>query len=451
MGVFAYYNKSMFETIVALATPPMKSALAVIRLSGDNCFEIVSKCFSKDLKNIDVRTTLVGDIHDEEVTVDKVVLIAYVGPKSFTGENAIEIICHGSMLIVGEIISLLLKHGAREAKRGEFSERSFLHQKMDLIQAEAINDLINAETHEAKQLSMFALEGTVSKLIIPLKHSLMDLISNIEVTIDYPEYTDIEEVNKEAVIKYVDDNLSSIDDLISGGEKGKIISKGLKVALVGKPNVGKSSLLNSLLQEDKAIVTEIAGTTRDVVEGDINIDGLLIHLMDTAGIRESKDTIENIGINKSQKTIQEADLVIVILEVNNIDEEDKKILSFTENKKRIIVYNKADLLTIKNEEGIYISALKDETTPLKKEILRMMGISKEDFKNPALISARQVGLVKHVKQLLLQAKEEAQAGIPIDLLSALLRSAYRDILDILGEGDDVDILGEIFSRFCVGK
>lgn len=441
----------MFETIVALATPPMKSALAVIRLSGDDCFDVVSKCFSKELKNITARTTLIGDIHDEGTIIDKVVLIAYVAPKSFTGENAVEIICHGSMLIVGEIMSVLLKHGAKEAHRGEFSERSFLHQKMDLIQAEAVNDLINAETHEAKQLSLFALEGTVSKLIIPLKHSLIDLISNIEVTIDYPEYTDIEEVNKEAIIKYVDDNLSMIDDLINDGEKGKVIAKGLKVALVGKPNVGKSSLLNSLLQEDKAIVTDIAGTTRDVVEGDININGLLIRLMDTAGIRESKDKIESIGIDKSQKTIQEADLVIVILEANNIDEEDKKILAFTENKKRIIVYNKSDLLTIKNNEGIYISALKDETAPLKKEILRVMGISKEDFSNPSLISARQVGLVRHFKQLLLQAKEEAKAGLPIDLLSALLRSAYRDILDILGEGNDADIQGEIFSRFCVGK
>lgn len=441
----------MFETIVALATPPMKSALAVIRLSGDDCFDVVSKCFSKELKNITARTTLIGDIHDEGTIIDKVVLIAYVAPKSFTGENAVEIICHGSMLIVGEIMSVLLKHGAKEAQRGEFSERSFFHQKMDLIQAEAVNDLINAETHEAKQLSLFALEGTVSKLIIPLKHSLMDLISNIEVTIDYPEYTDIEEVNKEAIIKYVDDNLSMIDDLINDGEKGKVIAKGLKVALVGKPNVGKSSLLNSLLQEDKAIVTDIAGTTRDVVEGDININGLLIRLMDTAGIRESKDKIESIGIDKSQKTIQEADLVIVILEANNIDEEDKKILAFTENKKRIIVYNKSDLLTIKNNEGIYISALKDETAPLKKEILRVMGISKEDFSNPSLISARQVGLVRHFKQLLLQAKEEAKAGLPIDLLSALLRSAYRDILDILGEGNDADIQGEIFSRFCVGK
>ena len=445
------YNKSMFETIVALATPPMKSALAVIRLSGDDCFDVVSKCFSKELKNITARTTLIGDIHDEGTIIDKVVLIAYVAPKSFTGENAVEIICHGSMLIVGEIMSVLLKHGAKEAHRGEFSERSFLHQKMDLIQAEAVNDLINAETHEAKQLSLFALEGTVSKLIIPLKHSLIDLISNIEVTIDYPEYTDIEEVNKEAIIKYVDDNLSMIDDLINDGEKGKVIAKGLKVALVGKPNVGKSSLLNSLLQEDKAIVTDIAGTTRDVVEGDININGLLIRLMDTAGIRESKDKIESIGIDKSQKTIQEADLVIVILEANNIDEEDKKILAFTENKKRIIVYNKSDLLTIKSNEGIYISALKDETAPLKKEILRVMGISKEDFSNPSLISARQVGLVRHFKQLLLQAKEEAKAGLPIDLLSALLRSAYRDILDILGEGNDADIQGEIFSRFCVGK
>lgn len=443
----------MFETIVALATPPMKSALAVIRLSGDDCFEIVSKCFSKDLKQIKKRTVMVGNILDDTHVVDEVVLLAYVSPKSFTGENSVEIMCHGSMLIVGEIISLLIKHGAREAKRGEFSQRSFLHQKMDLVQAESINDLINAQTSEAKKLSLFALEGVVSNLIKPLKSSLIDLISAIEVTIDYPEYTDIEEVNKEAIIQYVDKTIPLVKQLIEGGIKGQIITNGIKVAIVGKPNVGKSSLLNSFLNEEKAIVTDIAGTTRDVVEGEVNLNGLMLHLMDTAGIRESKDKIESIGIDKSKKSIDLADLVIVLLESSKLDEEDKQILEYTKNKKRIIVYNKADLgLHKKKQDGeTYISALKGDIGELKTAILNIVGISKEDFHNPALTNARQVGLIRQVEELLLQAKNEILNGTPIDLVSAVLYSAYQNVLDVLGESSDVDISKEIFARFCVGK
>lgn len=441
----------MFETIVALATPPMKSALAIVRLSGDDSFSIVSKCFSKDLREIKERTALVGNIVDGKNIVDEVVLIAYVAPKSFTGENAIEIICHGSMLIASEIVTLLIKNGAKEARRGEFSERAFLHHKIDLIQAESINDLINAQTHEAKNLSLFALDGITSKLILPIKIKLADLISLIEVNIDYPEYTDIEVANKDKIVKEIDKILPIVDSLIEGGEKGKIITNGLKVAIVGKPNVGKSSLLNSLLHEEKAIVTDIAGTTRDVVEGEINLDGLSIHLMDTAGIRESSDKIEAIGINKSKKSIENADLVIVLLDAASFDEEDKKIIKYTNNKKRIIVYNKSDLMVSKRENDIYVSALKDDTVSLKKEILKMAGLTKEDFNNPALTNARQVGLVKQVKELLLKAKEDAINDLTVDLISVSLLAAYHDILEVLGENNDVDISHEIFARFCVGK
>lgn len=441
----------MFETIVALATPPMKSALAIVRLSGDDSFSIVSKCFSKDLREIKERTALVGNIVDGKNIVDEVVLIAYVAPKSFTGENAIEIICHGSMLIASEIVTLLIKNGAKEARRGEFSERAFLHHKIDLIQAESINDLINAQTHEAKNLSLFALDGITSKLILPIKTKLADLISLIEVNIDYPEYTDIEVANKDKIVKEIDKILPIVDSLIEGGEKGKIITNGLKVAIVGKPNVGKSSLLNSLLHEEKAIVTDIAGTTRDVVEGEINLDGLSIHLMDTAGIRESSDKIEAIGINKSKKSIENADLVIVLLDAASFDEEDKKIIKYTNNKKRIIVYNKSDLMVSKRENDIYVSALKDDTVSLKREILKMAGLTKEDFNNPALTNARQVGLVKQVKELLLKAKEDAINDLTVDLISVSLLAAYHDILEVLGENNDVDISHEIFARFCVGK
>ena len=261
----------MFETIVALATAPLKSALHIIRVSGDDCFDIVSKCFSKDIRDIKERTLLVGHILDGEKIVDEVVVAIYKGPKSFTGEDLVEIICHGSVLIANEIISLLLSKGARLATNGEYTSRAFLHERIDLVQAEAINDVINATTKEAKELSMLSLKGETSKLILPLKKRIADILSLIEVNIDYPEYEDIEVANKDNVISIVDELVPQIDKLVSEGEKGLIIKEGIKVSLVGKPNVGKSSLLNALLGESKAIVTDIAGTTRDIVEGEINL------------------------------------------------------------------------------------------------------------------------------------------------------------------------------------
>ena len=282
----------MFETIVALATAPIKSALAIIRLSGDDCFFVVDKFFSKELKNITKSTILHGFIKDNEEIVDEVVLLAYKGPHSFTGEDSVEIIAHGSPLIFNKIIEVAVKNGARLALGGEFSSRSYMNNKMDLIQAESINDLINAESEESKKISMMALTGQTSTLIAPLKKSFGDILSLIEVNIDYPEYTDIEEANFEKIDEFCAENIKYIEKLIENGNKGRIIKDGIKVALVGKPNVGKSSILNALLEEDKAIVTDIKGTTRDVVEGKINLNGVVINLFDTAGIRESKDFVE---------------------------------------------------------------------------------------------------------------------------------------------------------------
>ena len=440
------------ETIVALATAPLKSALAIIRVSGDDAFKIVSKCFSKDITDIQERSLLFGNIVDDNKVIDEVVLAIYKGPKSFTGEDLVEIICHGSVLIANEIIELLIKYGARYATNGEYSSRAFLNNKIDLIQAEAINDVINATTKEAKELSILSLKGNTSDLIKPLKKRIADVISLIEVNIDYPEYEDIEVANKSHVIELVDELVPQIDSLVSNGQKGLIIKEGIKVALVGKPNVGKSSLLNALLGESKAIVTDIAGTTRDIVEGEINLNGVVLHLLDTAGIRDSNDQIENIGVNKSKETIEKADLVIVLLDASKeLDKEDQEIIALCADKPHIIVYNKSDKLDARNDGKLYISALKNDISALEDAIYNELGLKEESFRTPSLNNVRQLGLLESAKESLLRAKEDANNDLPVDLLSVSLMDAYNAILEILGEYNQRDISKEIFSRFCVGK
>ena len=440
----------MFETIVALATAPIKSALGIVRLSGDDVLDVVSKCFSKDLRNIKDKTFFYGSIIDENEKIDDVVLLAYKGPKSFTGEDSVEIICHGSPLIYKQIIETCIKNGARMATNGEFSSRAYMHNKIDLVQAEAINDVINSTTKEAKKLNLMSLDGKTSALIRPIKTKIADILSLIEVNIDYPEYEDIEVANKDTIINIVNEIIPQIDELIDDGEKAKIINEGIKVALVGKPNVGKSSLLNAFLGEDRAIVTDIAGTTRDVVEGSANINGVVLHLFDTAGIRESNDKIESIGIEKSKKTIQEADIVVVVLDsTSNLDEEDRQILEYTKEYNPIVVYNKNDESSSNNE--LSISALNNEIEPLIKAIKERIGLTEKSFSKPALNNARQLGLLAKAKESLLKAKEDAENDLTVDLISTSLFDAYTSILEILGEANQIDLAKEIFARFCVGK
>ena len=439
----------MFETIVALATAPIKSALSIIRLSGDDVFDVVSKCFNKDLRDIKEKTILFGAIVSENEKIDEVVLLAYKGPKSFTGEDSVEIICHGSPLITKQIIETCMKNGARMATNGEFSSRAYMHNKIDLVQAEAINDVINATTKEAKNLSLLSLDGKTSELVRPIKTRIADLLSLIEVNIDYPEYEDIEVANKDKVVALVDELIPQINVLVEDGQKAKIINEGVKVALVGKPNVGKSSLLNAFLGEDRAIVTDIAGTTRDVVEGHVNVDGVVLHLYDTAGIRDSEDKIESIGIEKSKKTIKEADIVVVLLDSSNeLDEEDKQILEYTKEYEPIVVYNKDDN---NKSNQLSISALNNQIQPLIDVIKERIGIDEKSFSKPALNNARQLGLLCKAKESLLKAKEDALNDLTIDLISTSLFDAYTSILEILGEANQIDLAKEIFSRFCVGK
>ena len=401
------------------------------------------------MRSIKEKTILFGSVFNGEEKIDEVVLLAYKGPKSFTGEDSVEIICHGSPLICKQIIEACIKNGARMATNGEFSSRAYMHNKIDLVQAEAINDVINATTKEAKNLSLLSLDGKTSELVKPIKTRIADLLSLIEVNIDYPEYEDIEIANKDKVISIVDELIPQIDVLVEDGQKAKIINEGVKVALVGKPNVGKSSLLNAFLGEDRAIVTDIAGTTRDVVEGHVNIDGVVLHLYDTAGIRDSEDKIESIGIEKSKKTIKEADIVVVLLDSSNeLDEEDKQILDYTKEYNPIVVYNKDD----KNKSNqLSISALNNQIQPLIDVIKKRIGLDEKSFSTPALNNTRQLGLLSKAKESLLKAKEDALDGLTIDLISTSLFDAYTSILEILGEANQIDLAKEIFSRFCVGK
>lgn len=440
----------MFDTIVALATAPMKSAIAVIRVSGEDCFEIVSKVFSRDLTKLTQKSVNYGFIKNDNQIIDEVILINYIKPHSFTGENSVEIMCHGSLLIANEIIELLVSKGARIATRGEFSSRAYLNGRIDLIQAEAINDVINATSKEAKQLSLLSLEGKTTKLLSPLKISLADLISNIEVNIDYPEYQDIEEVTKEKIIDEGKKMLQLINKLVQEGEEGAKIKEGIKVALVGKPNVGKSSLLNALLKENKAIVTDVAGTTRDIVEGEAVIKGLSFRFFDTAGIHESNDIVESIGIDRAKATLNQADIVILIFEADKeLDKEDYDLINKTKEKNTIIVYNKCDKAR-KNKE-IMISAKNNDIQALIDELLRRTNVSEESFIRPSLNNSRQIGLLKKAKEEIKKAVEDAQKDLPIDLVSVSLLNAYQDILAIIGEDVSLDISKEIFARFCVGK
>ena len=437
----------MFETIVALATPPAKSALAIIRISGDDSFKVVSKVFTKDLTRVSKKGIHYGFIVDNDKKIDQVVLLTYVAPHSFTGENSVEIITHGSMLIVNQILSLLLRSGARMATNGEFSSRAFLNGKIDLVQAEAINDMINATTVEAKDLSMISLTGETSELFKPIKDRIGEILAHIEVNIDYPEYEDIEETSKVEILEKCSEIIGKIDVLINDGEKNRIYKEGVKIAIVGKPNVGKSSLLNALIKEDKAIVTEIAGTTRDVVEGDFNLSGVPVHLYDTAGIRDSEDIIEQIGIDKAKKVVENADLVLFVIDESGIDND---LYNLIKNQKHIIVNNKADLISERKDGSLYISAKNNDVSSLLEKIKQELSIDEVVIK-PTFNNTRQLGILKQMVFYLQNAIEDTNNNQPLDLISVSIMAAYNCSLDLLGQNNKNDLTDEIFSRFCVGK
>lgn len=442
----------MADTIIALATAPIKSALALIRVSGDDSFKIVSRLFDKPSLIKSERKMVFGNLIKEDKLIDQVMLFLYPKEHSMTGEDVVEISCHGSMIIVNEIIATFLNEGARYAERGEFTERAFLNGKIDLIQAEAINEMINAKTNEGKEISLLALEGKTSSLVKPIKEDLASLLSLIEVNIDYPEYEDIEVANSQKVIETVEKIQKSIANLIQKGQEGIIIKEGIKIAIAGEPNVGKSSLLNALMNEDKAIVSSIPGTTRDVVEGDFSLKGIPFHLLDTAGLRKTDDYVESLGIIKSEKSIKEADVVLWVLDASKYDEKEHYEEDLLKGKKVIKVWNKTDLNTsFKPKDGVLVSAKNGEIEHLLDALMSVIGVSEEAFSSPSLSNARQIGLLNQIYNLLSDAKEAAMNDVPMDLISSILQRAYNNARALLGEDASLDLVDEIFSRFCVGK
>lgn len=433
------------EPIIALATSPIKSALHLIRISGTNAFKIVSSCFTSDLTKDKKKSIHFGYIKNKNQIIDQVVILTFPHPHSYTGEDVVEIITHGNVLIDNEIIKLMINKGMRMATNGEFTSRAYLNHKLDLVQAEAVNDLINATTSESKQIITYALKGETSKLLLPIKTGLLDLISNLEVNIDYPEYKDIEEVNRKRIKTDLVKFQKEIKKLIKNGEEGLIVKEGIKVAIIGKPNVGKSTLLNTLIKQDKAIVTNIPGTTRDIVEGEVNIDGITLHLLDTAGIRVTNNKIENIGVKKTYKAIKDADLVIYL--TDKVNEKEIKL-----NHKHVIkVINKADLIKNKDNKHIYISAKKHQIKPLINKIKEVVGVSTSVINHPSFANARELGLLKRSNQLIDEILSEVNKNVPIDIVAVLLNNLLNTILEVFGDKASLDLTKEIFSRFCVGK
>lgn len=440
----------MNDTIAAIATANATGAVSIIRISGDEAILIASELINKDLSKKEGYTITFGTVQEENDVVDEVLVSIFRAPKSYTGEDVVEIGCHGGLFITRKILSLCLGKGARLARRGEFTERAFLNGKMDLSQAEGVNDLINATDEVNAKSAMHSLKGSVSKILKPLEEDLTQIISNIEVNIDYPEYDDVHQLTEDEILPKAKAWLKDIQKLIDEAKKAVNIREGIDTVILGRPNVGKSSLLNALLEEDKAIVTDIAGTTRDIVEGTVRLDGITLNLIDTAGIHESNDIVEKIGIDKSLQALEKAELVIVVLDGSEaLTDEDYKLLEMTKNKNRIVVYNKNDKAI--QHDGISISAINGDvealTNAIKEKYEKELYLASSDTLN----NERQIGLAIQAEQSMKNAIRTLEDGMELDLVTIDLENAWTSLKEITGKVGKEDLLDEIFSRFCLGK
>lgn len=440
------------DTIAAISTAAVDGAISIIRMSGSDALAIANRIVSFDIMKKKSNTISYGYIIDPEndETIDEVLVSVFHAPKTFTCEDIVEINCHGGRFITKKILRLCLAYGARLANPGEFTQRAFLNGRIDLTQAEAINDMILASTNENAKMAMQGIKGSVKKLLDPLIQDLLDIIANIEVNIDYPEYDDVEQLTTDIIQPKAKQWLDKISNILDHAQSGQLMKEGIKTAIVGKPNVGKSSLLNALLEEEKAIVTDIAGTTRDIVEGQIHLQGLTLRLIDTAGIRETDDVVEKIGIQRSLQAINEAQLVIVVLDSSReLDAQDQELLDLTKDKTRIIVHNKADISSV--NEGICISAYQKDIDALIQEIHRLFDVHKIVLEEPLLNNERQISLMMKAENSMKQALRSMEYGMELDIVEIDIQEAYTSLKEILGEVHREDLLDTLFSNFCLGK
>lgn len=441
------------DIIVAIATSRLEAAISMIRVSGPDCIAFVQKFFTGKIIEKPSHTINYGYIIDDGKRIDEVLVNIYRGTRTFTGEEMVEINCHGGVYITSRVLEVCIKNGARMAERGEFSKRAFLNGRIDLSQAEAISDIITAKNSYATDLALKGISGSISGFIEDLKEDLIQVITQIEVNIDYPEYDDVEELTASSLLPRSANLLTKMNKILDDSKNIKLVKEGIKTVIIGRPNVGKSSLLNALLREDKAIVTNIAGTTRDIVEGSISIDGVVLNMIDTAGIRETDDIIESMGVEKSKELIHQADLVLLVIDGSqSLSSEDMQLLELTEDATRIIVLNKADQGTKVDLDGIVISAKDNQISTLTEEIKKMFELGKIiDNNDHILTNARQTMLLQRASQALKQAVEAMEMMIPTDLIVTDLYECWNNLKEILGEKAKEDLLDELFKRFCIGK
>ena len=450
----------MNDTICSIATTLGVGAISIIRVSGNEALKIVSKIFSKNLVDVSTHTIHYGYIKNKEEIIDEVLVSVMLKSKTYTMEDVVEINCHGGIETTNKVLELLLLNGCRLAEPGEFTKRAFLNGRIDLMQAEAVSDLINSKTDKARKIAINGLRGNGSNLIKKLREDLINIISNIEVNIDYPEYEDIYEITTKDIKEKVLTLKNSLTKIIKEYEDAKIIQDGILTAIVGRPNVGKSSLLNRLLNEEKAIVTNIEGTTRDIVEGEILIDGIKLNIIDTAGIRKTDDVVESIGVKKSLDIINKATLTLLLLDNSKeLTKDDLELLEMTKDRTSIVVINKddleskLDLTKLKDRNVIYINTLSnDGIENLKNEIKKLFNLEKLDTSDYNYITnVRQIAKIKECLVNIEDIEKGLQENTPLDMLEIDLKTIWDTLGSIIGESYDEELLDNLFSKFCVGK
>ncbi len=458
-----------FDTIAAISTPPGEGAISIVRLSGEEAIAIADRIFqagNKTLAQVPSHTIHYGHIVDPEESrlMDEVMLSVMKKPRTFTREDVVEINCHGGIVVVNQLLQLVLRQGARLAEPGEFTKRAFLNGRVDLSQAEAVMDLIRAKTDKAMNLAVNQLDGNLSHLIRTLRQEILETLAQVEVNIDYPEYDDVEELTTRLLLEKATMVKGQIQALLATAQQGKILREGLSTAIIGRPNVGKSSLLNHLLREEKAIVTDIAGTTRDVIEEYVNVRGVPLKLIDTAGIRETEDVVEKIGVERSRKALAEAELILLVLnQSEGLTQEDKQLLELTAGSRRIILLNKTDLEPklapaelaqyVADEPIFSVSVLTSEgLDQLEQAIADLFFGGKTTDKDASYLSnTRHIALLENAVQSLSEVIQGIEAGMPVDLVQIDMTRCWDYLGEVVGDSVQDELITQLFSQFCLGK